>query len=82
MPVRVATSGDELILVAVATGETLPVFWPAGIAAWRVNGRAVVVNPWGTVIGREGLVLDGLGGGEDLNEAFHICPYDIAPAGP
>ncbi len=80
-PARVATSGDDLILVSVATGDTLPVFWPAGIAAWPVNGRAVVVNPWGTVIGREGLVVDRLGGGEDADGVFHICPYGIPPAG-
>ena len=35
-PTRVATSGDELILVFVESGSTVRVVWPSGFAAWRV----------------------------------------------
>lgn len=79
-PVRVATSDDELILVSVELGRTVDVVWPGGFAAWRLNGRAEVSDPWGTVVGREGDLLDGLGGGEGNDGAFWICPFGIPPA--
>ena len=76
-PVHVLTDGDELILVSVDSGEPVRVVWPAGFGAWRIDGQAVVADPWGSVVGREGDVLDGLGGGEGLDQAFQICPYGI-----
>ena len=76
-PVRVATSGDELILVSVDSGETVRVVWPSGFAAWRVGGRSVLADPWGSVVGRDGDVLDSLGGGSGVDDAFHICPFGI-----
>jgi hypothetical protein len=80
LPVRVATSGDELVLVAAASGETVRVVWPSGFAAWRKDGRAVVADPWGSVIGRDEDVLDSLGGGLGVDDAFHICPFGIVAA--
>ena len=76
-PVGVATSGDELILVSVASGETVKVVWPSGFAAWLVGGRSVVADPWGSVVGRDRDVLDSLGGGLGVDDAFHICPFGI-----
>jgi hypothetical protein len=76
-PARVATSGDALILVSVESGNTIPVVWPSGFAAWRVDGRAVLADPWGSVVGRDGDVLDSLGGGADDEGAIHICPFGI-----
>jgi len=77
-PVRVATSGDELILVAIESGDTVPVVWPSGFAAWRIDGRSVLADPWGSVVGRDGDVLDSLGGGGGGDDdAFHICPFGI-----
>ena len=78
-PVRVATSGDELVLISMGSGDTARVVWPSGFAAWRVGGRAVVADPWGTVIGRDGDVLEHLGGGLGADDAFHICPYGLTP---
>jgi hypothetical protein len=76
-PVRVATSGDELILVTEESGQTVDVIWPAGFAAWRHDGRAVISDPWGGIVGRDGDVLDSLGGGSGLDDAFYICPFGI-----
>jgi hypothetical protein len=76
-PARIAVTGDELILVSVESGDTMRVVWPAGFAAWRVDGRAVLADPWGSVVGRDGDVLDGLGGGLGLEDDFHICPFGI-----
>ena len=76
-PVRVATSGDELILVSVESGDTVRVVWPSGFAAWRLGGRAVLADPWGSVVGRDGDVLDSLGGGLGEGDDFHICPFGI-----
>lgn len=80
-PARVAMAGDELILVSVESGDTLRVVWPSGFAAWRVGGRAVLADPWGGIVGRDGDVLDSLGGGLGLEDDFHICPFGIVTEG-
>lgn len=73
-PVRVATQDDDLIVLSVATGETVKVVWPSGWAAWRLGGRAELVDRNGTVVGRDGDVLhDRFGGGEGADGAFHVC---------
>jgi len=79
-PARVEEAGDDLVLVSVESGDALRVIWPSGYAAWRVGGRAVVADPWGAVIGREGDVLDSLGGGLGADDAFVICPFGIVHA--
>ena len=53
-PVRVSADGDSLTLVVVESGEPVRVVWPAGFGAWRIDGKAVVADPWGSVVGREG----------------------------
>lgn len=77
VPVRVSTSGDELVVVSIASGDTVLVVWPAGFGAWRIDGRAVLADPWGSIVGRDGDVLDSLGGGLGAGDAFHICPFGI-----
>lgn len=72
-PVRIAMSDGELVLVGVESGEPVPVLWPSGFAAWRIDGRAMLVGPYGNVIGREGDVLDNLGGGGGPDGLFHVC---------
>lgn len=51
------------------------------LAAWRVGGRSVVADPWGNIVGRDGDVLEGLGGGSGADDVFHICPFGIKTGG-
>jgi hypothetical protein len=77
LPVRVASTADSLIVVSVGTGEPESVVWPSGFAAWREAGRATLIARDGTVVGREGDVLEGLGGGVGTDDLFHVC--DVGP---
>lgn len=73
-PARVATAGDDLVLLSEATGEQVRVVWPSGWAAWRVDGRAELVARDGSVVAREGdVIADRFGGGTGVDDAFHVC---------
>ena len=76
-PVRVETSGDELVVVFVESGERANVVWPSGFAAWRLGNRSILADPWGRVVGRDGDVLDSLGGGLGLGDDFNVCPFGV-----
>lgn len=72
-PARVAVAGDSLVLVPENGGDQIAVVWPTGWVAWRLGGRAELVSRDGTVVGREGGVISGLGGGVGTDDAFHVC---------
>jgi hypothetical protein len=72
-PARVAVAGDSLVLVPEAGGDPIKVVWPTGWTAWRLDGRAELVSRDGTVVGREGEVISGFGGGSGSGDAFHVC---------
>jgi hypothetical protein len=72
-PARVAVASDALVLVPEAGGDAISVVWPTGWAAWRRDGRAELVSRDGTVVGREGDIVSGYGGGTGLDDAFHVC---------
>lgn len=74
-PARIAVEGDELVLISEASGERIDVVWPSGWAAWRLGGRAELVDRYGTVVGREGDVIEGFGGGVGTDDAFHVCVF-------
>ncbi len=72
-PARVAVAGDALVLVPEGGGDPIKVVWPTGWAAWRLDGRADLVSRDGTVVGRDGDVISGFGGGVGTDDAFHVC---------
>ncbi len=71
-PVRIERDGDELVFVDVGSGQRQAMIWPFGFAAWQEFGRAVLYASDGTVVGREGDVLDNIGGSGDA-EGFRVC---------
>ena len=61
LPARVAVAGNALVLVPEAGGDPIKVVWPAGWVAWPLAGRRELVSRDGTVIGREGDIVQGFG---------------------
>ena len=72
-PARIAVARDELVLVSESGSEPIKVVWPSGWVAWRLDGRAELVARDGRVVGREGDVVEGFGGGVGTDDAFHVC---------
>lgn len=70
---RIAVAGDSLVLVPATGGDPIQVVWPTGWAAWRLDGRAELVSRDGGLVGREGDVVSGFGGGIGADDAFHVC---------
>ncbi len=72
-PARVAVADNALVLVPEAGGDPIKVVWPTGWVARRLAGRAELVSRDGTVIGREGDIVSGFGGGVGTDDVFHVC---------
>lgn len=72
-PARVAVAGDALVLVPESGGDPIKVVWPTGWVAGRLAGRAELISRDGTVVGREGDIVEGFGGGVGADDAFHAC---------
>jgi hypothetical protein len=72
-PARIGVEGDALVLVPEAGGAPIDVVWPSGWAAWIRDGRAELVDRNGSLVGREGDIVDGFGGGTGADSAFHVC---------
>jgi hypothetical protein len=70
-PHRLTVSGTDLVLVDINTGEPTMIVWPYGFVARLVDGKAELVAPDGSVVAREGDLLN-VGGGFAL-PGFHVC---------
>jgi hypothetical protein len=80
-PARIERSGSELIFVSVKSGQPMAVYWPAGYSARLVDGVGELVADDGTVVGREGDVIDGLLVTDSGTGIFIVCgPPDGLPA--
>ena len=84
-PVRVARDEQMLVFTSLDGKSTADLIWPREFTARLLDGRAELVARDGTVVAREGDVLDDLGGGIGATgNAFHICSvagkgYDPVP---
>jgi hypothetical protein len=76
-PFRIGRDGDEMVFVDVGTGDRRSVVWPSGFAAWVEFGTAVLYASDGSVVGREGEVLDKIGGAGVEGEGFHVCSVGV-----
>ena len=74
-PFRIARDDEAMVFDDVATGERRYVVWPDGFAAWLEFGEAVLYASDGSVVGREGAVLDNIGGAEGAG--FHVCSIGV-----
>ena len=70
---RIERDGSEMVFVDAGSDEPWPVVWPFGFAAWLEFDLAVLYASDGTVVGREGDVLDNIGGAEVEGGAFRVC---------
>jgi hypothetical protein len=76
-PFRIEHDGGEMMFVDVATGERRSVIWPFGFAAWLEFGMAVLYASDGSIVGREGDVLDNIGGAGVEGDGFHVCSVGV-----
>jgi hypothetical protein len=73
-PVRIEDRAGELVVLSAETGEQIQVVWPSGWVAWSIDGQAMLVDRDGSIVVREGEVIESrLGGGVYADGAFHIC---------
>ena len=60
------------LFVSLDTKSVADLVWPRGFSARLLDGRAELNRRDGSVIAREGDVLDDMGGG-GMGGAFHVC---------
>jgi hypothetical protein len=73
--VRITRDGDDLAFIDGAGGP-VSIIWPFGFAAWLEYGKAVLYARDGSVVGREGGILDTIDGFADA-AGFHVCKVGL-----
>jgi hypothetical protein len=77
VPVRVLSSGETIAFVVAHTSERTSLVFPYGYTAWSAGGITELISPSGTVVAREGHVIEGLMGSAADNGDFVLC-FDLA----
>lgn len=65
-----------MVFVDATGGQRVEVVWPFGFAAWLEFGTGVLYASDGGVVGREGDVLDNIGGSES-EDGFRVCSIGV-----
>ena len=76
-PFRIEREGAEMVFADVGTGERRSITWPFGFAAWLEYDVAVLYATDGTVVGREGDVLESIGGVDIEGEGHRVCGIGV-----
>ena len=76
-PFRIERDGENMVFVEVGTEARRSIVWPFGFAAWLERGVAVLYASDGSVVGREGDVLENIGGAAIAGEGFHVCAVGV-----
>lgn len=66
-----------MVFVEVGTEARRSIVWPFGFAAWLERGVAVLYASDGSIVGREGDVLDNIGGAAIAGEGFRVCAVGV-----
>ena len=60
-PFRIERDGSDMVFEDIGTGERRSIIWPVGFAAWLEFGVAVLYASDGSIVGRQGDVLESIG---------------------
>lgn len=71
-PFAIGHEDDRVTFTDTGTHAPVSIAWPSGFSAWLVDGRAVLYDRFGAVVGREGDVVEEIGGSAD-SVTFHVC---------
>ena len=70
---KIERDGTEMVFVDVMSGERRSITWPFGFAAWLEYDIAVLYATDGTVVGRQGDVLENIGAVVVDGGDYRVC---------
>ena len=77
-PLRIRRDNSTMDFVDASSGELRTIIWPFGFAAWLEFGTGVLYASDGMVVGREGDVLDTIGGSVFADgSGFRVCSIGV-----